>query len=262
VLSLRLEQGATIASFHPPSVVTAVGVLALCSLVVGGLATQRGTAQGRLALFGCAWFLLALLPHVVSLPVIGLWGNRYGYFPLLGLCVTLASALWRAETYSKPLLRRAAIGALFVCVLLSLAQTRLAAASFHDDLALYEASVVADPDDGRALYHYAHAVRERSGCSGALGFLLRATQLDPGYARAQRNLAACLLDLGEPARAVQPAERAVALEPQVASHRYNLAAALIGAGQRARGVAQLKQALALDPSHAAARRLLASLGEQ
>lgn len=261
VLALTLGQGPTIATFHAPSPLAAAGVLLLGALAVGGLVALRASAQGRLALFGCAWFLLALLPHVVSLPLLGVWGNRYGYFPLLGLCVVLASALWLAEKAS-PLLRRCAAGALGVCVLLGLAQTRLAAANFHDDLTLYEASVLAAPDDGRALYHYAHAVRERSGCAGALGLLLRATQLDPSYARAQRNLAGCLLDLGEAARAVEPAERAVALEPEVASHRYNLGAALIGAGQRARGVAQLKRALALDPSHASAQRLLARLGER
>jgi len=262
VLALTLEQGPTIASFRPPSVATAAGVLVVSSLAIGGLLSLRGSAKGRLALFGCAWFLLALLPHIVSLPVIGLWGNRYGYFPLLGLGVALASALWVVEAQPNLMLRRAAAAVVALCVLLGAAQTRLAAANFHDDLALYEASVLAAPDDGRALYHYAYAVRERAGCSGAIGFLLRATQLDPGYARAQRNLAGCLLDLGQPVRAVEPAERAVALEPEVASHRYNLGAALIGAGQRQRGVAQLKRALALDPGHAAARRLLNGLGEQ
>lgn len=261
LLALSIDQGPTIASVHWLSVPTASGVLVFVSLLLAALYARRRSAPVSLALFGCAWFLLSLLPHVVSLPVLGLWGNRYGYCPLLGLCIALVGLLWLVEERGTPLLRHAAAAAVGLCVLLGLAQTRLAAANFRDDLTLYGASASAGPDDGRALYHYAHAVRMRSGCAGAVALLFRATQLDPSYARAQRNLAGCLLELGQPARALKPAERAVRLEPLVAAHRYNWGAVLLATGQQARGVAELRRALELDPNHRAARRLLASQGQ-
>ncbi len=146
------------------------------------------------------------------------------------------------------------------CAGLALVQTRAATALWQDDLTLYAASVVADSTDGRALYHYAHAVRKREGCRAAVPLLARATKLAPAYPRAQRNLAGCLLDLDEPKLAVEPATRAVALEPMVAAHHYNLGAALALSGERERGVAELARTLQLNPTHAAARKLLTQLG--
>jgi tetratricopeptide (TPR) repeat protein len=205
------------------------------------------------------WFLISLSPHVLSLPLLGLWGNRYGYFPLLGLLTVLAAGVSALERAPLALARRALLVALWCCAGLSLAQTSSAAALWRDDLTLYAASVRADPRDGRALYHYAHAVRRRSGCGDAVALFSQAVDLDPSYPRAQRNLAGCLLDLGQPRLAVGPAQRAVALEPSVASHRYNLGAALALSGQRELGISELRRALELDPTHASAQRLLARL---
>lgn len=258
-LALTIDQGPTIASVRPISGVVAGLWLGGCALGLLSLWRARGSALGRAALFGACWFLVALLPHLLSLPILGLWGNRYGYFPLMGLSLMLGAGLSGLERQGSALVRQTARVAVAGCALLALLLTRQAAADFQSDLALYGASVEAAPDDGRALYHLAHAVRTRQGCAGAIGLLARAVELDPGYARAQRNLAGCLLDLGQPRAALAPARRAVELEPGVAAHRYNLGAALLHAGQRERGLAELQRALALDPRHGPTRRLLASL---
>jgi hypothetical protein len=254
-LALTFGQGPTIASYSVVGWAAVVPFwLLLASLVV---VLWRRKAED--ALFGVGWFLVCLLPHLLSLPVIGLWGNRYGYFPLLGLTWLLALALGALLRHGPPLAQRALPLVAAALTLLCVLQTRAAAALWRDDLTLYGGSVEAAPDDGRALYHYAHAVRRRSGCAESVALFFRATQLDPSYPRAQRNLAACLLDLGDPARAVTPALRAVQLEPTVASHHYNLGAALLGSGERERGVAELRRTLELDPSHRAARQLLAKV---
>jgi hypothetical protein len=251
-LSVTFDQGPTISSY---GVVGWGAIAVFWPLAIATLALLwRRRAYD--ALFGAGWFLLGLLPQLLSLPVIGLWGNRYGYFPLLGLAWMLGVAASEIERRGPTLGRRAmpfVAGALTVSCLL---QTRAAAALWVDDLTLYGASVEANAEDGRALYHYAHAVRRRSGCGESVALFFRATQLDPSYPRAQRNLAGCLLDLGDPRRAVAPARRAVELEPEVASHHYNLGAALLGSGERERGVAELRRTLELDPSHRAARQLL------
>jgi tetratricopeptide (TPR) repeat protein len=261
LLALSLDQAATIASVRPISSLTAA--LWLCGPAVALLLLWRvrPAREARVALLGLVWFLLALAPHVVSLPILGIWGNRYGYFPLMGLTLVLAAGLSLNESVRSGLVRGGVRIVVAASALMALLLTRQAAANFRDDLALYAASAEASPDDGRALYHLAHAVRKRRGCAGATALLARAVELEPGYARAQRNLAGCLLELGQPRRALAPARRAVELEPRVASHHYNLGAALLGSGQRGPALRELERALELEPGHALARRLVASLSE-
>ena len=254
-LALTLDQGPTIASYRVVGWAPVLVLWPVLLLLLFVLWQRRAWDQ----LFGVGWFLLGSLPQVLSLPVTGLWANRYGYFPLLGSSWLLAAVVSELLRHGPALAVRAVPLVASALTLLCVLQTRLAAAHWVDDLTLYGASVEAAPEDGRALYHYAHAVRRRSGCAESVALFFRATQLDPSYPRAQRNLAGCLLDLGEPRRAVAPALRAVALEPNGASHRYNLGAALLGSGERERGIAELRRALQLDPSHRAARQLLAEL---
>ncbi len=258
-LSLTLQQGPTIATYHPLAPLEA-GVVWLVLLgAFGALWRTVERRAGRVALLGLGWFALSLAPHVLSLPLLGLWGNRYGYFPLLGVCVALAAAGDALEAQASAIARGAIPVLLGAEAALGLLQTRSAAQLWRDDLTLYSASVEADPQDARALYHYAHASRQRSGCRAAVPLLARAVEIEPGYARAQRNLAGCWIDLGRPELAIAPAERAVALEPLIASHHYNLGTALAYSGDRARGLAELRRALELDPGHAGARALAAQL---
>ena len=266
VLGLTLDQGATIAMYRPlaghADVLVWLGLLGALAALLALLARVRArpvSVHARTAAFGYAWFLGSLSPHVLSLPLLGLWGNRYGYFPLLGLLLLLAAGIAALQARPFVLARRVLPVLLGACAALALVQTHAAAALWHDDLTLYAASVVADPTDGRALYHYAHAVRKREGCQAAVPLLERATKLDPTYARAQRNLAGCLLDLGQPKLAVAPARLAARLEPTVAAHHYNLGAALVLSGDRDRGVLELRRALQLNPTHAPARKLLTQL---
>jgi hypothetical protein len=254
-LAVTFGQGPTIATYR----VVGWGAIVPFWLVTAALVAVLWRRRAKDVLFGAGWFLLGLLPHLLSLPVIGLWGNRYGYFPLLGLSWMLAVALSTLLPRAPLLTQRAVPLVAAAVALLCVVQTRSAAALWASDLTLYGSSVEAAPEDGRALYHYAHAVRRRSGCAESVALFFRATQLDASYPRAQRNLAACLLDLGEPARALTPALRAVELEPTVASHHYNLGAALLGSGERARGIAELRRTLELDPGHRAARQLLAKI---
>jgi tetratricopeptide (TPR) repeat protein len=261
LLSLSLDQAATIATARPISSLSAALWLSGSGVALFLLWRARARREARVALLGVAWFLLALLPHVLSLPILGIWGNRYGYFPLMGLTLVLAAGLSLNESVRSGVVRGGVRLVVVASALMALLLTRQAAANFRDDLTLYGASVDAAPEDGRALYHLAHAVRKRRGCSGAVELLARAVELDPGYARAQRNLAGCLLELGQPRRALAPARRAVELEPRVASHHYNLGAALLGSGQRGPALAELERALELEPDHALARGLRARLVE-
>lgn len=265
LLGASFRDGPTIATYVPLGVTQATGVLLLAAGCVAlalhaiGRTWPAPAPWSRALLLGVVWYGLALAPHVLSLPVVGIWGNRYGYFPWMGAVVALAALSARVlENPSTPLLRALAVG---LSVLLSYEAwaTHRAALKWRDDLALYGDSVARNPRDGRALYHLAFAVQRREGCGRALALFARAAALDPRYPRAQRNHAACLLQLGRPAEAIAPAARAVALEPSVAAHRYNLGAALVLSGDVPRGRAELETALHLDPAHRGARSLLDDL---
>jgi hypothetical protein len=65
--------------------------VAIAGVLAGLLALRhRGHARAEPMLFGVAWFLLGLAPHVASLPLLGLYANRYAYFPAMGLVLVLA----------------------------------------------------------------------------------------------------------------------------------------------------------------------------
>ena len=264
-LGATFREAPTIATYAPlgPAAGAASGAVAGAAFALALRPVWRawpGAAPwSKAALFGVGWFGVALAPHVLSLPVIGIWGNRYGYFPLMGAAVAAAALATRALASPPAWLPRALAASLAVLLAYEAWATHRAAAKWHDDLALYGDAVARGPGDGRALYHLAFAVQRRRGCARAVDLFARAAALDPRYARAQRNHAGCLLQLGRPAEAVAPASRAVALEPWIAAHHHNLGAALVLSGETARGRAELEVALRLDPAHRGARALLDDL---
>ncbi len=258
---LTFQNGPTTESFRPLSGPAAAGVLALALAVTGLLwARMRTRAPATdVAFVGWGWFLLALAPHTIATPLIGMYGNRYAYFPMMGLFVAAASACrplaalvsvrpWRALRAVPPV------------SLLALAPFTAAEASlWRDEVTLFGADVKRDPDDPRALYHYGHAVQVREGCAAALPFFARATERDPTYGRAWHNVAGCLVDLRRYGEALPAAETAHRLQPGDAGAAYNLAVARLATGDPDGGRALLEEALSLDPRHAGARRLLALL---
>jgi tetratricopeptide (TPR) repeat protein len=250
---LSLENGATIESYAPLSTSMAVIIVA-AAVLLGLLFSWRGR---RVAAFGVALFFLALAPHVLSLPLIGLWANRYAYFPLVGLLV-LVGAICADAAAARPrrAVRWSAIAIGGVLILVSSLRTRTEAAIWRDDRTLYAAAVAIHPEDGRALYHLGYAVQRQEGCARSMPIFAEAAHRAPSYARAFRNLAGCLLELGHPADAISPARRAVELEPEDAAHHYNLGAALIGIGRIEEGRVELQRSLRIDPNRALARQLL------
>jgi len=240
------------------SAVVLIGGATLLALL--GRSARRGSRDAATALLGCTWFAVALSPHVVSLPTIGMFGNRYAYFPLLGFCLVLGAGLHSiasAVEEKAPRLRVPLIGATGVLVLLMTLQTAAEASHWQDELTLFGADVDAAPDDAHSLYHYATAVGHRSGCSAAIPLYERAVASDPRYQRAWHNLAGCLIDERRWPDAVVAGQRALDLAPDGARDEFNLGIALMGAGRQAEGLPHLERANRLDPSYAPAREALA-----
>jgi hypothetical protein len=256
-LGATFAQGPTISSYEPLDAAAASAtLLGFAVFVVAAAGLRPRNVERPMVLLGMFWFAVACAPHILSLPTIGLWGNRYGYFPLMGLVVAGCGLVEAMLDLNSRRTAGAALAVVGLVVGYEVLATRAAAQLWRDDLTLYTDSVERQPEDGRALYHLAHATRRRDGCGVAVALFARAAQLDPDYPRSWRNLAGCLLNLGRPDAAVEPATRAIALEPGVASHHYNLGAALAGAGLLDRAIDELETALRLSPDHALARDLL------
>lgn len=267
-------QGApTIAPYHPMSWRfwiggAAVVLLGIAWVVRCVLAARRSaesaedTASVRawgLVLWGILAYGVCWIPHLLSLPMIGLWGNRYAYFPwVLLVMVAMGAAVLLREWVSLPMQRAAWVGGGLLLLWGGYA-TAQEAKHWRSNLTLYQADVLRDPTNGRAMYHFAHAIRIRFGCQRAAGLFLRAARLDPTYLRSWQNAAGCLLELGRYREALEPAREAVKRAPALARMRYNLALALSFSHQRKEALKEVTEALALSPDYAPAQRLFFAL---
>jgi tetratricopeptide (TPR) repeat protein len=247
---LAFDNGPTTEHFVPLRPVYAA--LVLTCVIAVTLACVRSRS---FALFGWLWFLSALAPHVISLPVIGQWGNRYAYFAGLGLAAMIAFVLPAVAKRLPPNAPKLAAGTTFVLVVLLAIRTSMDASLWRDGVTLFGADVARNPDDGRAHYHLGVELLAHGGCVAALPHFTRSTELEPTYARAWHNVAGCLIQLRRPRDALEPAERDVALEPTNPRSQYNDAVALFASGDRAAGLRSLSTALTLDPHYRQAELL-------
>lgn len=253
------DNGPTVVAFRPlpwPAVAASYAALA-AAIVPLARAARTGGRRAALALIGTAWFLVSLAPHVVSVPAFGVYGNRYAYFPLMGLLVVGAAAADALGVHARRSLRWLALLAAALVVVVASARTAVEARAWHDDLGLFSHRL--DPEDGFALQAHSNVILRRYGCQAALPELDRAVELAPRLGQAWHNLAGCLLTTGRFDEAVVAATRALALQPNDPGAEYNLGAALVFAGHTSSGIAHLETAARLNPGHVLTARLLATL---
>ncbi len=295
---------ATLSLFHVyrPSTagVVAAGAAALLAVTLllaawGRVGPLRLSARGgpgtlgRVALLGWLWTLAALLPAGLGAPHLFQLGDRYAYFPSIGLLMVLfagASALGRR---ARALLSVAAVSAAasFVPILAA----RLD--EWRSPERLYEAELARDPSRywARLLLGELRAKQGRYGeaetellrakadasvpwrmdvalcyvylnenrpddavteCKTALAWNANDPRawINLGYTRlVQRHYAAALHD----------ADHALEHKPHYADGHYVKALALANMGRLDEARAEARAALADDPGHAGARDLLAKL---
>jgi hypothetical protein len=254
------DNGLTISPFAALSGAAVSGVWLVVVVVSCALSlwALRDRARGAPALLGWLWFLLALCPHLISVPSIGLFGNRYAYCALFGLAICVASVCAAVPLPSERSLAWARGGVVIVALLCAL-RTGVEASAWRDNRTLYSADVARAPDNGYAYYHLGTAILRAEGCTAALPLFLRACELAPSYERPFHNAAGCLINLGRTATAQPFALRSVALSPYDARARYNLALAELALGHMPRAREQLGVALRLAPGYEPALRALAEL---
>jgi hypothetical protein len=257
--ALGLTAGASTRSYVAWPLGTAIALtMSVVGVELAALWRWRaGSRVGGRVAFGVAWFAIALIPHVVSLPMLGVLGNRYGYFPLLGILYAAAALLDELRRLS-PRLERLVIGACFAPVLVAAVLASGMASRWQSEIGLFGADYAENPNDPQTLYFLGCAMERKAGCGKALTFFQRAAELAPAMARAQQNLAACLVGLGRAAEAVAPAEAAMRAQPS-AANLYNLALALQGAGNVEEAARVAEQGVLLAPGDGRFPELLARL---
>ena len=259
----NLSNGATIQTWRPlaPAVGVTVFVSALAAVLAMGVIWWRGNRTAGRVLFGLVWFLLALTPHILSLPLIGVWGNRYAYFPLAGLLYAGAFAVAGLAKRIPRRMRMVAVVAtgMAVCSLAPLTSSE--AGCWRNEVLLFGSNATLHPTDGKALFHWGFAVANARGCGEAVSLFERAVVYDPAEGRSWHNLAGCLLELQRFAEAVRPAKRAFALQPSDIGSEYNLGAALLLSGQTTEGISHLRSCRQRNSAYEPARKLLLSIGQ-
>lgn len=255
-LGFSFSEAPTFHLFQPPTGGDALLSALLAAYFVWGLVRAARNLIWLRAAVGVALFTGALVPHLISVPTYGIFANRYGYLPLVGL-LTAASPLVEvaADTVRRHLrpLMVVALAALALCGVTLL--TAIESSKWSTAESLYGKAAEQEPQNGIARFHLGHARLKKYGCRFALRDFLLAWELAPEYPRASHNVAGCLLREGRAAEAVKPARAALSLMPQDASRHFNLAAALAGAGALEEAYAHVNRSLELSPEKDKARVL-------
>ncbi len=260
---LTWSNGATIENFRLASdarvALTWIALLSVTALLLAR--ARRGSAAAAGMLLGLLSFVCALAPLALALPFTGMFGNRYAYFPAVGMVVILAHAAAPIAAIIErraPRLSPVVVGALVIAIGLSGLSMSVEAVRWHDAEGLFGYDAARSPRDPKALYHYAVVIGAANGCEEATPLYLRAVEADPAYARAWHNLTGCLVNLRRYDKAVAAGQHALDLSG-APRDEYNLGVAFAGAGRRDDAAVHLERAVALEPTYAPARAALAKL---
>lgn len=226
-------------------------LVCLCLIAAaGGLLYMR-----NLSGLGLALFLLTLLPALNLVPLYNLKADRYLYFPLAGLALTVASltvVMTAKKTY----------WALVACAaLLFTAVTLRRAPVFHDDLAFFSEAVKRAPTSVRAKANLSAALLRSGDRAGGARLAAQASALDPGNLTLRLRLAFALAAGGRSREALPEVKAVLAAAPDKPGALY-LAGLLTLKRDRAAGRALLERALLADPALEEARLTLALLDKK
>jgi len=276
----------------PVSIAVGLAIVMASAILLLAWRRDTGALRPRLAAFGWIWFLTALAPASLTGPYLGLVGDRYAYFPLMGLCLVVAAGLDALRERSSQWPRAVPVGV--SCVLLAgiaaCARTsRQRVGEWRDEDTLFRATLAREPDNYYALYSLGARAAQDRHWDEARDLLDRSLAIEPRSFRTHDAL--CFLDLnvgrlreaeaeckeslslhaGNPrawvnlastyvrARAwpacIDAATQAVEVKPHYAEAHYVRAVCLANAGHIPEAIDEDRAALGIDPAHAGALSL-------
>jgi tetratricopeptide (TPR) repeat protein len=213
------------------------------------LRRARSASAESWAYLGLGLVPLALVLHLVPLPISVVAADRYLYLPSLGLLLAGAPALLRAVTA-----RRAVVGAMVVAaVVVCGVRTRQRVADYTEEARFWISAVRAAPSEDTALVELG-SVALRAGClPEAYRQYTRAIELGgPALPRALSNAALVGAMLGKRAQAASFADALLRLRPQSAAYQLRRAVVALSALDFEAAARHAERARELDRSFAGA----------
>ncbi|MBI5432863.1 MAG: hypothetical protein HZA52_08545 [Planctomycetes bacterium] len=235
------------------------GLAVIAALAFAVLGFARGSRIGASLLAG--FLLLAPTSSVMPIPF-ELWALHRMYLPLavpVGLAVAaVALGVERAaEAGRSRLARGVAVGGVLALLALAGAATRRANARFESPERLWRAHVASRPENDRAWFQLAEALRANGDAPGALAAYRKAALLHPTYPLGLNTPATLELALGALDAAILHYELACRLMPDAVLERANLVEALLARGDVERAGRELAPLVGRSPNDAPAQRLSA-----
>ena len=240
--------------YFTPPIIAFNRVMVGAALLLALLAALPFLLRARqpLLAFGVAWFLLILAP-ALDINAVGenYFTERYLYIPSLGFAICAGWAwLWLLRKARAGPGRVAAWGALGVVLAFCVVQIERRIPMFHDDLRLYQTTVLASPNSARLQAGLALAYQEAGNLSASIEHDLAAVTIDPGYEAAQFNLGNSLVESNRSAEAIEHLKIALALQPDDVLTLRSLAKAYVAQREWAEAEQCYRRAQQLDPEHA------------
>jgi hypothetical protein len=222
-------------------------VASLAGALAAGVAAWR---VPRLRL-GLAWFAIGCALTSLAVRPLGFFGERYLYFPALGLAIAGAAAASRLSG----LPRKALAATLSVVVALQawIAWSRVP--DWRDDRTLFTTALAVDAESWFALFELGHAEARDGRWAEAAAFYRRALRHNRSDARLLSNAAAAFDRTGDYPAAIEFGRLGVGAAPGNPRAHYNLALPLARVRRFDEALAELDTALALAPGYRKAQEL-------
>jgi protein O-mannosyl-transferase len=245
---------------HPAPLAALGGVAVLALLTLGVARAGRARDRAWIAPACLSVLGVALVVHILPLPVSVIAADRYLYVPLVGVAAAAAIGITRAAENA----RRALLLALSAAAVLLGVMCTSRIDDWRDELHFWIVTTrAARSDDPVPLGELANVLYRAQDFAGALPLYRAIAARDEGPLgrRHLANVAACLAMLGRYDEALTIRQQLIDAEPGSARRYFDAGLVLLHARRFAPAREGFAHALALAPDYAEARTMLGRLDE-
>lgn len=233
--------------------VAAEAALLLSLLAATGFGLWRRSVPGLIG----AWMFVLLAPTSSVVPILSEVGaERRMYLPLAAPCAWIVCGGWCWLAGRTPHALRIVLGGATALSLALGAATHARGRDYRSEIAIWQSSVAAWPDNARAHGNLGLALQRRNP-RAAIARFEHAIGLDPDFADAHHNLGNTLRLAGRLDEALVHTRRAIELDPNNFDALNNLGSIRGAQGRIDQAVAAFERAVAIAPGSAATRANLA-----